>query len=54
VLATAPELLLATGDGAIALLSVQPAGKKPMSAADWLRGGGRGVSVGSRLGAQRT
>lgn len=32
------EVLLATGEGALELLEVQPAGGRPMDAADWLRG----------------
>lgn len=40
-------LIVACGDGAIRLLQVQPAGKKRMTAGEWLRG--RGVTVGQRL-----
>jgi methionyl-tRNA formyltransferase len=29
---------VATGSGLLRLIEVQPAGKKPMAAADWLRG----------------
>ncbi|MDE6206974.1 MAG: methionyl-tRNA formyltransferase [Muribaculaceae bacterium] len=32
------KVLVGTGDGAVALLTVQPAGKRPMAASDWLRG----------------
>lgn len=41
-------LWVACGSGALELLSVQPAGKRPMSASDWMRGM-RGVH-GARLG----
>jgi methionyl-tRNA formyltransferase len=32
------RLLLTVGDGVVELVSIQPPGKKPMSAADWARG----------------
>jgi methionyl-tRNA formyltransferase len=32
------RLLYGTADGALELLEVQPAGKRPMDAAAWLRG----------------
>lgn len=35
------EVLVAAGDGDVAVASVQPAGKKMMAAADWARGAGR-------------
>jgi methionyl-tRNA formyltransferase len=38
VLQTGPQLLIATGDGVVELLTIQPAGKKPMPAAEFLRG----------------
>jgi methionyl-tRNA formyltransferase len=41
------RIVVATGEGSYELLEVQPAGKKPMSAADWWRGQ-RGAAV--RLG----
>ncbi len=44
----APGLLVATGDGALHLREVQPAGKRPMAGADWKRGQ-RGL-IGARLG----
>ncbi len=47
VLADGETLLIATGDGAIAVGEVQPAGKARMAAADWIRG--RGICVGARL-----
>lgn len=34
----AKRVLVNTGDTAVELLTVQPSGKKPMAAADWLRG----------------
>jgi len=39
---------VATGDGLLALVTVQPAGKRPLSAADWRRG--LRLSGGERLG----
>ncbi|MCM6760881.1 methionyl-tRNA formyltransferase [Rathayibacter sp. ZW T2_19] len=38
VLVEQGRALVGTGDGAVELLTVQPAGKKPMAAADWARG----------------
>ena len=38
VLVEQGRALVGTGDGAVELLTVQPAGKKPMGAADWARG----------------
>ena len=38
LVATRREVLLVCADGAVRLDRVQPAGKKPMPAADWLRG----------------
>ena len=40
-------LLIATGQGAVDVEEVQPAGKERMSAADWVRG--RGAAVGRRF-----
>ena len=37
------HLLYGSARGALELLEVQPAGKRPMDAADWLRGRGAGV-----------
>jgi len=42
------RLLVSTGMEPLELLEVQPAGKRAMSAADFLRG--NRVSVGDRLG----
>ncbi|KQQ11111.1 methionyl-tRNA formyltransferase [Rathayibacter sp. Leaf296] len=38
VLVEQGRALVGTGDGAVELVTVQPAGKKPMAAADWARG----------------
>jgi methionyl-tRNA formyltransferase len=38
VVGTEGRLLVATGDGALEVLELQPAGKRRMAAADWLRG----------------
>lgn len=46
--AGADGLLVATTKGAVQVAQVQPAGKKRMTAEDWLRG--RGVAVGQRFG----
>jgi methionyl-tRNA formyltransferase len=40
-------IIVACGQGAVRLLQVQPAGKKRMSAEEWLRG--RGIAVGRRF-----
>jgi methionyl-tRNA formyltransferase len=42
-----PALVVATGDGALQFLDVQPEGKARLAAADWLRG--RGARVGDRF-----
>jgi methionyl-tRNA formyltransferase len=47
--ATDDGLRIATGARAVAVNEVQPAGKPRMSAADWVRGGGRGVRGGQRF-----
>ncbi|MGT2799799.1 methionyl-tRNA formyltransferase [Streptococcus marmotae] len=44
------ELVVATGQGAIALKTVQPAGKPKMGIADFLNGFGRKLAVGDRFG----
>ena len=49
VLESAGGLVIACGDGALELLQVQLEGKKPMTAAELLRG--RPVEKGTRLGA---
>lgn len=38
ITATGGRLIVSTGDGGIELLEIQPAGKRPMEAAAWLRG----------------
>jgi methionyl-tRNA formyltransferase len=40
-------LVVACGEGAVRIFQVQPAGKKRMSGAEWLRG--RGLAVGQRF-----
>ena len=47
VLAVAPSLVVACGDGAVAIRDVQPAGKRRMPSGEWHRG--RGIQVGDRL-----
>lgn len=44
VVSTESQLVIACGDGAIAISQVQPAGKKRMNARDWIMG--RGINVG--------
>lgn len=44
------ELLIATGEGAIALKTVQPAGKPKMDIVDFLNGLGRKLAVGDCFG----
>lgn len=47
VIQTDPALVVATGDGALQILDVQPAGKQRMGATEWVRG--RGVEIGDRF-----
>lgn len=47
VLETDPALIVATGDGALQFLDVQPGGRTRMAAGAWVRG--RGVRVGDRF-----
>jgi methionyl-tRNA formyltransferase len=47
ILETEPALVVATGEGALEFLDVQPEGKARLAAADWLRG--RGARVGDRF-----
>lgn len=47
---TKKELIVATGQGALSLQSVQPAGKPRMSIADFLNGLGRSIEVGDSFG----
>ena len=47
VLTADGRLVIAAGAGAVAVEAVQPAGKEPMPAADWVRG--RGVRAGQRF-----
>lgn len=44
------ELIIGTGQGALSLLTVQPAGKPKMPIADFLNGAGRDLAVGDRFG----
>jgi methionyl-tRNA formyltransferase len=47
VVTTNSRLLIACGEGAVAVAEVQPAGKARMTVADWVRG--RGVAAGQRF-----
>ena len=47
VLQTDPALVVATADGALQLLDVQPAGRTRMAAHEWVRG--RGAQVGEQF-----
>jgi methionyl-tRNA formyltransferase len=47
VAAIAPDLTLETSEGLLDVLELQPAGKKPMTAAEWLRGAGRELKPGA-------
>ena len=44
------QLLVATGAGALALKTVQPAGKPKMTISDFLNGAGRNLAVGDKFG----
>ncbi|MBY4635154.1 methionyl-tRNA formyltransferase [Streptococcus suis] len=46
------ELIIATGQGALSLKTVQPAGKPKMTIADFLNGAGRDIAVGDQFGVQ--
>jgi methionyl-tRNA formyltransferase len=48
VVETSPRLLIAAGDGLLEVQELQPAGKRPMATADFLRG--NRVSAGDRFG----
>jgi len=50
VAASAEQVAVAAGAGSVSLLTVQPAGKKPMPIADFLRG--HLVQVGDRFGSE--
>jgi methionyl-tRNA formyltransferase len=50
ILQTEQALLVATGDGALELLELQPAGKRSMSASEFLRG--NRVLIGDQLGPE--
>jgi methionyl-tRNA formyltransferase len=47
IVATDPALLVATGDGLLQMLDVQPEGKTRLAAAEWIRG--RGAAPGDRF-----
>lgn len=47
VLAVDPALRIATGDGVLQIIDVQPAGRQRMGASEWVRG--RGVGRGDRF-----
>ncbi|MGD8727574.1 MAG: methionyl-tRNA formyltransferase, partial [Gemmatimonadales bacterium] len=47
IVQTDPAFVIATGDGALQFLDVQPAGRPRMAAVEWLRG--RGAVRGDRL-----
>jgi methionyl-tRNA formyltransferase len=48
VIETSPRLLIATGEGALEVQELQPAGKRSMPAGDFLRG--NRVAVGDKFG----
>lgn len=48
---TKKELIVATGEGALSLKVVQPAGKPTMSITDFLNGAGRQLQVGDHFGS---
>jgi methionyl-tRNA formyltransferase len=50
VLQTSPSLLIATADTPLEILELQPAGKRSMPAADFLRG--QRVNIGDRFGRE--
>jgi methionyl-tRNA formyltransferase len=43
---TVTDGVVATGAGGLRLVTVQPEGKRPMAADEWLRGAGRGARLG--------
>lgn len=47
---TKKELVVATGEGAVSLKTVQPAGKPKMAISDFLNGVGRNLEVGDSFG----
>jgi methionyl-tRNA formyltransferase len=47
IVETRPAFVVATGDGALQFLDVQPAGKRRMAATEWVRG--RGAKAGRRF-----
>jgi methionyl-tRNA formyltransferase len=49
ILEAGPRLVLGTTDGGIEILELQPPGKRPMAAGDYLRGAGRGLKAGGSV-----
>ena len=45
--------IVVTGDGGLRLITVQPEGRSPMAASDWLRGAGPDLSRASAVEAER-
>lgn len=50
---TKKELVIGTGDGALSLVMVQPAGKPKMPIGDFLNGAGRAIEEGDVLGEEK-
>ncbi len=50
IVRTQPALWVATGAGGLEIVEVQPPGKRPMTAADFLRGAGRHLQPGQPFG----
>jgi methionyl-tRNA formyltransferase len=49
VLEAGPGWVVATSEGAVRILAVQPSGKRPMKTGDFLRGAGRNVRIGEAV-----
>jgi methionyl-tRNA formyltransferase len=52
ILECGPRLILATCEGALEIVELQPPGKRPMAAADFLRGAGRSLVIGAAVSAK--
>lgn len=50
VVATGGRLVVQTGEGLLEIVELQPPGKRSLPAADYLRGAGRHLRIGARLG----